>query len=33
MYAAWGDGGGFGGTESIGRASFGVARIEGDGRN
>jgi hypothetical protein len=29
----WGDGGGFGGTESNGRASFGVARIEGDGRN
>ena len=33
QYAVWGDGGGFGGTESEGRASFGVARIEGDGRN
>lgn len=33
MYAVWGDGDGFGGTGSIGRASFGVARIEGDGRN
>jgi hypothetical protein len=33
QYAIWGDGGGFGGTESEGRASFGVARIEGDGRN
>lgn len=29
----WGDGGGFGGTEEVGRASFGVARIEGDGHN
>ena len=33
QYAMWGDGGGFGGTESAGRASLGVARIEGDGRN
>jgi hypothetical protein len=33
QYAIWGDGGGFGGNESIGRASLGVARIEGDGRN
>jgi hypothetical protein len=33
MYAVWGDGGGFGGTESVGRASFGVARLVGDGRN
>jgi len=32
QYAVWGDGGGFGGTESDGRASFGVARIEGDGQ-
>jgi hypothetical protein len=32
-YAVWGDGGGFGGTENDGRASFGVARIEGDGEN
>ena len=29
QYAVWGDGGGFNGTESDGRASFGVARIEG----
>jgi hypothetical protein len=29
QYAIWGDGGGFGGTESDGRASLGVARIEG----
>ena len=33
QYAVWGDGGGFGGTESDGRASLGVARIEGDGDN
>ena len=33
QYAVWGDGGGFGGTEDTGRASFGVARIEGDGSN
>ena len=30
QYALWGDGGGFGGTNSIGRVSLGVARIEGD---
>jgi hypothetical protein len=29
QYAAWGDGGGFGGTNSSGRVSLGVARIEG----
>jgi hypothetical protein len=29
QYAAWGDGGGFGGTNSAGRVSLGVARIEG----
>jgi len=29
QYAAWGDGGGFGGTNSQGRVSLGVARIEG----
>jgi hypothetical protein len=33
QYAVWGDGGGFGGTENDGRASLGVARIEGDGHN
>jgi hypothetical protein len=33
QYAIWGDGGGFGGTESDGRASLGVARIEGDGED
>src|SRR5688500_4857029 len=33
QYAVWGDGGGFEGTENDGRASFGVARIEGDARN
>jgi hypothetical protein len=33
QYAIWGDGGGFGGTESDGRSSLGVARIVGDGRN
>ncbi len=33
QYAVWGDGGGFGGTESSGRASFGVARVEGDSNN
>lgn len=33
QYAIWGDGGGFGGTEEDGRASLGVARIEGDARN
>jgi len=30
QYAVWGDGGGFGGDEDAGRASLGVARIEGD---
>jgi len=30
QYTAWGDGGGFGGTNSLGRVSLGVARIEGD---
>src|SRR6516162_5671567 len=29
LYAAWGDGGGFGGTDSDGRVSMGFARIEG----
>jgi hypothetical protein len=29
QYAAWGDGGGFGGTNKVGRSSLGVARIEG----
>lgn len=29
QYTAWGDGGGFGGTNSLGRVSLGVARIEG----
>ncbi len=29
QYTAWGDGGGFGGTNSQGRVSLGVARIEG----
>jgi hypothetical protein len=30
QYAAWGDGGGFGGTNTEGRVKLGVARIEGD---
>lgn len=30
QYAVWGDGGGFGGTNGIGRSSIGVARIEGN---
>ena len=30
QYTAWGDGGGFGGTNSDGRSSLGVARVEGD---
>jgi hypothetical protein len=30
QYAAWGDGGGFGGTAEDGRVSLGVARVEGD---
>jgi hypothetical protein len=29
LYGAWGDGGGFGGTNSLGRQMLGVARIEG----
>ncbi len=29
QYAAWGDGGGFGGTNSDGRVSLGVGRVEG----
>lgn len=33
QYAAWGDGGGFGGTNSDGRVSLGVARVEGPWNN
>ena len=33
QYAMWGDGGGFNGSESDGRSSFGVARIEGNHDN
>lgn len=29
IYCAWGDGGGFGGSDSLGRVSLGFARIEG----
>ncbi len=29
QYTSWGDGGGFGGTNNLGRVSLGVARIEG----
>ena len=29
QYTSWGDGGGFGGTNSTGRVSLGVARVEG----
>ena len=29
LYAAWGDGGGFGGSDSDGRVAMGIARIEG----
>ncbi|MBL7187776.1 MAG: DUF4185 domain-containing protein [Phycisphaerae bacterium] len=29
LYGAWGDGGGFGGTNADGRVSLGVARVEG----
>jgi len=29
IYLAWGDGGGFGGTNNLGRSSLGVSRIEG----
>lgn len=31
QYTSWGDGGGFGGTNSRGRVSLGVARVEGGG--
>ncbi|HSI13317.1 MAG TPA: hypothetical protein VK961_14800 [Chthoniobacter sp.] len=30
LYTAWGDGGGFGGSNSKGRVTIGVARVEGD---
>jgi inosine-uridine nucleoside N-ribohydrolase len=30
LYTAWGDGGGFGGSNSQGRVTLGVARVEGD---
>ena len=30
LYAAWGDGGGFGGSDTDGRVAMGFARIEGD---
>ena len=33
LYGAWGDGGGFGGTNSDGRVSLGVARVEGPWKN
>jgi len=33
LYAAWGDGGGFGGSNSKGRVLLGVARIEGGATN
>ena len=33
LYAAWGDGGGFGGTDSDGRVALGFARIEGSPEN
>jgi hypothetical protein len=33
LYAAWGDGGGFGGTNRDGRVSLGLARIEGGKRD
>ncbi|HUO66483.1 MAG TPA: hypothetical protein VMV37_03055 [Gammaproteobacteria bacterium] len=33
QYAMWGDGGGFTGSDSDGRSSLGVARIEGDSGN
>lgn len=33
QYTTWGDGGGFGGTNSDGRVSLGVARVEGDWNN
>lgn len=33
QYTAWGDGGGFGGTNSKGRVSLGVARVAGEPQN
>ncbi|MDO8541324.1 MAG: DUF4185 domain-containing protein [Opitutaceae bacterium] len=30
LYSAWGDGGGFGGTNSKGRVLLGIARVDGD---
>jgi hypothetical protein len=33
LYGAWGDGGGFNGTNSLGRVGLGFARIEGDSNN
>lgn len=33
LYGAWGDGGGFGGTNKNGRVGLGVARISGPGHN
>ncbi|MEJ2750774.1 MAG: hypothetical protein P8183_23135, partial [Anaerolineae bacterium] len=33
QYTSWGDGGGFGGTNSDGRVSLGVARVEGNWNN
>jgi hypothetical protein len=33
LYGAWGDGGGFGGSNSDGRVSLGFARVEGDWSN
>lgn len=33
LYTVWGDGGGFGGSNSTGRVTLGVARIEGDAGN
>jgi hypothetical protein len=30
QYSSWGDGGGFGGSNSDGRVSLGIARVEGD---
>src|SRR6516162_8230663 len=29
LYVAWGDGGGFGGTDADGRVAMGIGRIEG----
>ena len=33
LYSAWGDGGGFGGTNQAGRVKLGVARIEGEAKH